>query len=82
MWTWGPLQEKSFNTLKLALSHTPVLMTPNYTMNFILTTDACSTGYGGVLSQLDDDGLNVQLHIIQNALMNRNIIGLFMNKNV
>ena len=32
------------------------LMSPNYNKEFIITTDACATGYGGVLSQLDDDG--------------------------
>ena len=31
-------------------------MSPNYNRECIITTDACATGYGGVLSQLDDDG--------------------------
>ena len=53
IWTWGPKHEESFNKLK---SHTPVLMSPNYNRDFIITCDACSTGYGGVLSQIDDDG--------------------------
>ena len=31
-------------------------MSPNYNKGFMITTDACATGYGGVLSQLDDEG--------------------------
>ena len=82
IWLWGPQQEKAFNTLKFALSRTPVLMSPNYNKEFILTTDACATGYGGVLSQLDDGGVKDLLGIIQHVLMHLSKIGLFTNKNV
>ena len=78
----GPQQEKAFNTLRFALSRTPALMSPNYNKQFILTTDACATGYGGALSQLDDGGVKDLLGIIQHVLMHLSKIGLFTNKNV
>ena len=57
-------------------------MSPNYNKEFILTTDACATGYGGALSQLDDGGVKDLLGIIQHVLMHLSKIGLFTNKNV
>ena len=55
-WQWDLKQQQAFESLKSALSHAPVLMSPNYTKEFTITSDACANGYGGVLSQLDDNG--------------------------
>ena len=47
---------KTFKMIKDALSTAPVLASPDFERQFILTTDACSTGIGGVLSQVFDEG--------------------------
>ena len=43
--------QSSFNTLKKVLSAAPVLSYPDFTVEFILDTDACNHGIGAVLSQ-------------------------------
>jgi hypothetical protein len=48
--------EIAFNRLKQMLSNSPVLASPDYTRRFILTTDACTLGIGGVLSQMFEEG--------------------------
>ncbi|GFX16127.1 hypothetical protein TNCV_4703831 [Trichonephila clavipes] len=42
--------------LKEKLSGKPVLHAPNFSKSFILQTDASDQGYGGVLTQKDDNG--------------------------
>lgn len=46
----------AFNKLKQALTEAPVLASPDFSRQFILTTDACTIGIGGVLSQVFDEG--------------------------
>jgi hypothetical protein len=48
---WGPSQQKSFDSLKRKLGTTPVLAFPNYSLPFILTTDASKVAVAAVLSQ-------------------------------
>ncbi|WVZ95411.1 LOW QUALITY PROTEIN: hypothetical protein U9M48_041179 [Paspalum notatum var. saurae] len=48
---WTPEHEHSFQALKHALCHAPVLALPNFTLPFELETDACATGVGAVLLQ-------------------------------
>lgn len=50
-WTWGDSQEEAFAWAKAWLSKRPVLIYPDYTLPFKLTTDASKTGLGAVLSQ-------------------------------
>ena len=50
---WTSEYHTSFDTLKKLLS--PVLSYPDFTVKFILETDACSHGIGTVLSQLKDE---------------------------
>ena len=53
---WGEEQESSFVLLKNCLINSPVLVPPDYSKEFILSTDASVNGLGAMLSQLDDDG--------------------------
>ncbi|GBN65451.1 Retrovirus-related Pol polyprotein from transposon 297, partial [Araneus ventricosus] len=48
---WTEECEKSFNSLKQALTTSPVLTYPRTDKEFILDTDACNEGIGAVLSQ-------------------------------
>ena len=53
----GTEQQKNVDNSKLALLLIPFIMLPNYNRKFVVTTDACATSYGSVLSQLDDERL-------------------------
>ncbi|XP_078458755.1 uncharacterized protein LOC144723702 [Lampetra planeri] len=51
---WTGACQTAFTTLKDHLTHAPTLAFPDFTTNFILDTDACSSGLGAVLSQVQD----------------------------
>ncbi|WVZ82001.1 hypothetical protein U9M48_029318, partial [Paspalum notatum var. saurae] len=51
IFVWTLEQEHSFQALKHALCHAPVLALPNFAFPFALETDACATGVGAVLLQ-------------------------------
>jgi len=53
---WGEEQEQAFNTLKNKLCQSPILAFPDMQKPFLVTTDACKTGLGYMLSQLDSEG--------------------------
>ena len=53
---WSEPAQHSFDSLKYALTHAPVLALPDFTRSFILTTDASDFAVGMMLSQLDDSG--------------------------
>ena len=48
---WEENQEIEFRTLKQKLMSQPILQYPNFSRDFILTTDASNDGAGAVLSQ-------------------------------
>ena len=48
---WSELAIEAFNTLKKAVSTTPILALPNFNVPFMVETDASGTGVGAVLSQ-------------------------------
>ncbi|OWZ02367.1 Retroelement, partial [Phytophthora megakarya] len=50
-WVWGAAQEEAFAWDKVWLSQNPVLIYPDYSLPFKLTTNASKTGLGAVLSQ-------------------------------
>ena len=61
---WDAPQERSFQELKFALTHAPVLAFPDFSAPFELCTDASSVGLGAVLMQKDQRGKN---HVIAYA---------------
>jgi hypothetical protein len=49
--SWGKVQEHSFNVLKDKLTHAPLLQLPDFNKTFELECDASGIGFGGVLLQ-------------------------------
>ncbi len=54
--SWPDDAEKAFQHLKAALTSAPVLAFPNFSLPFILQTDASNVALGAVLSQITSDG--------------------------
>ena len=52
--TWTQEADDAFHKLKLALTEAPLLIYPQLDAEFVLDTDASSTGIGAVLSQQDN----------------------------
>ena len=53
---WTPECEKSFQTLKKALSSAPILAFPQFDKEFIISVDSSEYSIGFVLSQHDNEG--------------------------
>ena len=51
---WTIECQSAFDELKKRLTQAPVLAFADYSLQFILTTDACDSGIGGVLSQYNN----------------------------
>ena len=49
--SWSPAADQAFYNLKQLMSSTPVLILPDFSLPFVIETDACSTGIGAVLMQ-------------------------------
>ena len=56
-WTWGNEEETSFRRLKVALATAPVLVHPDFSKEFVVTTDASDYATGAVLQQDHGEGL-------------------------
>ncbi len=48
---WKEAQRRAFDSVKHALTHTPILAFPDYTLPFTLCTDSSALGVGAVLMQ-------------------------------
>ena len=48
---WTKAAMEAFNSLKQAMTNTPVLNLPDYTQEFTVETDASNTGIGAILTQ-------------------------------
>ena len=59
---WTPSMQKSFDTLKQALTTAPVLAYSDFGKPFLVATDASSAAVGAVLSQLDENGREQPIH--------------------
>jgi hypothetical protein len=57
---WGEEQMKSFNNLKYSISHAPILILPNPTLPFTVTTDASTFAVGAVIQQQQDESKGLQ----------------------
>ena len=53
VFNWSPECQEAFEALKAAITQSPVLVYPNFEVDFVLETDACGKGLGAVLSQSD-----------------------------
>ncbi|KAI1006097.1 hypothetical protein K3495_g2123 [Podosphaera aphanis] len=54
---WGSLQQLAFSTLQSSFKTSPILAYYDYNKKAVLETDASDWTSGGVLSQLDENGL-------------------------
>jgi hypothetical protein len=52
---WDEHAQKSFDDLKMALSNTPLISSPDYNCDYILYISASAISVAGVLIQIDDD---------------------------
>lgn len=59
--SWTDVEQKAFDILRHALTHTPILAYPDFCQEFLLFTDASNISIGCVLSQL---GANNKEHVI------------------
>ena len=53
---WTPKCEQAFQTLKIAMTTTPVFRFPDWNKPFVLTTDASVTAISYILGQKDENG--------------------------
>ena len=54
--SWNEDMDKELEDLKIALTNNPILAAPDFSLPFILHTDASGRGIGGVLFQNFKDG--------------------------
>jgi len=60
---WENTHQDSFNKLKEALISAPILRYPDFNKRFIIRTDVCKLGIGGILLQKDEkDGKEYPIH--------------------
>jgi len=60
--SWGPLQQQAFDSMKEKLCKAPVLAYANFKLTFILTTDTSKIAVAAILSQVQD-GWNSLSHM-------------------
>ena len=54
---WSEDAQRSFDILKNALAHPPILIHPNYEKTFILSSDSSDTALGAMIGQRDNYGI-------------------------
>ena len=64
----GEEGNQAFEKLKRKLIEAPILSLPDFKKGFLIRTDASRKGIGGVLMQLDEDGIEHPLHFISRTL--------------
>jgi hypothetical protein len=66
---WDSQSQRSFDTLKCALTSTPVLQPPNYNQEFILYSATSDSSIGMVLVQTDDDHIEHVIYYLSKGLV-------------
>ena len=77
---WGEEQQSAFNFLKQATTSAPILVLPDMSLPFKVTTDACSRAIGAVLSQNNGKG-DQPIAYLSKKLSGAEQIGQHMSKN-
>ena len=57
-YVWSEETENGFNKIKAILISEPVLIAPDFQKQFKLAIDASDIGFGGVLMQVGEDGID------------------------
>lgn len=60
---WSTKAENTFQSLKTALSSSPVLQNPDFCLPFLVQTDTLETGLGTILSQEFDSDEHPVIYI-------------------
>lgn len=61
IFSWNDEAQHAFEKLKSLMTSAPILMTPNFSKKFILQCDASLHGLGCVLTQENDDGIELPI---------------------
>eukprot|EP00833_Pecoramyces_ruminatium_P007356 jgi/Orpsp1_1/1181388/evm.model.c7180000077042.1 len=65
---WTNIQNQSFELLKNCLINAPILCYPKFDIPFIIRSDACGYGIGGVLLQLYNDNIEHPVYFISRSI--------------
>ena len=68
VWEWGPEQQEASEGLKAALTSAPGLARPDFTKPFTIQCDASRRALGGVLTQVDEDEVELPIVYISRTL--------------
>ena len=68
VWKWSDECESSSITLKKALISYPILRQPDFSIEFILYTDASGLALGGILAQMDANSEEYVCHYASRTL--------------
>lgn len=67
-WNWTEEQETAYTLLKDALCNACELGIPDFTKEFLLSTDASGIAIGGVINQIDDEGRKKPISFVSKSL--------------
>ena len=67
---WEEAQDRAFEALKAYIACPPVLRLPDFSKEFVLQTDACNDGVGGILLQ-EEDGVKHPVAFASKKLLPR-----------
>lgn len=65
---WNEDHDKEFQSLKKAVEAATVLKYPNHDLPYRVYTDACNTGIGAALCQVDKEGVEFPIAFISRKL--------------